>query len=57
VKLAWAEHYPHVVQAIAVERQLKGWSRDKKEAVIRGEWSRLKPLARRKAPFRIQDAR
>jgi putative endonuclease len=41
VKLAWADSYPSAVQAIAVERQLKGWSRAKKEAVIRGELRRL----------------
>jgi putative endonuclease len=52
VKLAWAEHYPTALQAIVVERQLKGWSRAKKEAVIRGEWNNLKPLASRKARFR-----
>lgn len=47
VKLVWADYYASAVQAIEVERQMKGWSRAKKEAVIRGEWSRLKMLAKR----------
>ena len=28
-------------QAIAVERQIKGWSRRKKEALIRGDWAEV----------------
>lgn len=46
VTLAWAEQYPNADQAIAVERKLKGWSRAKKEAVIRGEWRELPALAK-----------
>jgi predicted GIY-YIG superfamily endonuclease len=33
-------------QAIAVERQIKGWSRRKKEALIRGDWAEVSRLAR-----------
>jgi predicted GIY-YIG superfamily endonuclease len=47
VSLAWSEQYPDAVQAIAAERQIKGWSRAKKEALIRGEWSALPPLSTR----------
>jgi putative endonuclease len=36
VQLVWSEYFPHITDAIAVERQLKGWSRAKKEALIGG---------------------
>ena len=42
----WAEEFSRYDDAIAFERQLKGWSRRKKEAVINGEWSRLPALSR-----------
>jgi predicted GIY-YIG superfamily endonuclease len=35
-------------EAFARERQLKGWSRAKKEALIRGDFDRLHQLARRR---------
>jgi putative endonuclease len=35
----WAEHFLLITDAIAIERQLKGWSRAKKEALIRGDLS------------------
>jgi putative endonuclease len=47
VTLAWADYFDSAIQAIAFERQLKGWSRAKKEAVISGQWSKLKWLAKR----------
>jgi len=33
-------------QAIAVERQIKGWSRRKKESLVRGDWAEVSRLAR-----------
>lgn len=33
-------------EAIERERQIKGWSRAKKEALIAGNWDRLQRLAR-----------
>jgi len=34
--------------AIAAERQVKGWRREKKDALIRGEYDVLPALARRR---------
>lgn len=34
------------VEALASERRIKGWSRGKKEALIRGDWVELSRLAR-----------
>ena len=47
VTLAWAEQYDRVVDAIAMERRLKGWSRAKKEALICGNFDALPGLSRR----------
>ena len=33
-------------EAFTAERQMKGWSRAKKEAVIRGDWNRITKLAK-----------
>jgi putative endonuclease len=49
VHLIWSEHFPIITDAIAVERQIKGWSRAKKEALANGEWSRVQTLAKRRA--------
>jgi len=49
VVLVWAEHFPDITDAIAVERQFKGWSRAKKEALIRGDWAAVQTLAKRRA--------
>ena len=45
VKLVWCTWFPDIFQAIAVERQLKGWSRKKKEALIRGDFNLLRELS------------
>jgi len=47
VVLVWSEHFLNIADAIAVERQIKGWSRSKKEALIRGDYELLRLLAKR----------
>jgi putative endonuclease len=47
VVLVWSEHFLNITDAIAVERQIKGWSRTKKEASIRGDYELLRVLAKR----------
>jgi putative endonuclease len=49
VELVYGVHFERIVDAIAAERQVKGWSRAKKEALIRGEFERLPWLAKRPA--------
>jgi predicted GIY-YIG superfamily endonuclease len=46
VQLLWLDTVPSRDDAFRRERQLKGWSRAKKEALIRGDWERLAGLAR-----------
>ena len=49
VRLIWSEYFEVITDAIAAERQIKGWSRAKKEALANGEWSRVTALAKRRA--------
>jgi putative endonuclease len=51
VSLVYSAHFERIVDAIAAERQIKGWSRAKKEALIRGEFEALPELAKRRRPF------
>jgi len=48
VRLVWSEHFDRITDAIAAERQIKGWSRAKKEALIGGDWTKLRGLAKRR---------
>ncbi len=48
VTLVFAEKFPTRQEAIACERQIKGWSRKKKEAMMRGDWAEVSRLARAK---------
>jgi putative endonuclease len=49
VVLVWHQEFQYITDAIAAERQLKGWSRAKKEALIRGDFELLHTLARYRA--------
>ncbi len=42
VKCVWSGDFPTFQEAVAFERQLKGWSRNKKEAFIRGDFDALR---------------
>ncbi len=48
VTMVYAQHFETIADAVSAERQVKGWSRAKKEAMIRGEWGRLPALAKRR---------
>jgi len=52
VKLLFSEEFSTRAEALAVERQIKGWTRRKKEALIRGDWSEVSRLAQRSYPVR-----
>jgi putative endonuclease len=51
VKLVWAENFQQIIDAIAAERRIKGWSRAKKEALIRGDFDLIAFLSKRRMPF------
>jgi|SRR5690242_14115581 putative endonuclease len=48
VTLVWSEHFARITDAIAIERKIKGWSRAKKEALMKGDWSSVASLSRRR---------
>lgn len=48
VELVFTETYERIVEAIDRERQIKGWTRRKKEALIRFDYEALPDLASRK---------
>lgn len=45
VELVFFCEFNDVLQAIAFEKQVKGWSRKKKEAIINDNWVKLKQLS------------
>jgi predicted GIY-YIG superfamily endonuclease len=47
-KLVWSADFATRYEALAAERQIKGWSRNKKLALVRGDWERISALARGK---------
>lgn len=45
LELVFCTEFNDINQAIAFEKQVKGWSRKKKEAIINDKWEDLKNLA------------
>lgn len=45
VRLVWCTFIDSIVDAIAAEKKLKGWSHAKKQALIDGDFRRLKELS------------
>ncbi|NYF97411.1 GIY-YIG nuclease family protein [Janibacter cremeus] len=48
VELVWAHETELVTEAYALEKRIQGWSRAKREALIRGDFAALPGLARRR---------
>ncbi|MET0634199.1 MAG: GIY-YIG nuclease family protein [Xanthobacteraceae bacterium] len=48
VTLVFSQWFDRITDAIEAERQVKGWSRAKKEALIRGDFERLPELSKRR---------
>jgi putative endonuclease len=51
VTLVFHQQFERVEDAISAERQVKGWRREKKEALIRGDFAALPALSRRAASW------
>ncbi len=45
VRLVFADEFSSREDALSRERQIKGWSRAKKEALVKGRWTRLQWLS------------
>jgi putative endonuclease len=48
IKCVWFSDPMDPNQAIQLEKQIKGWSRKKKEAIIRNQWTMLPELSQNK---------
>lgn len=46
VVVVWSDAFQTRIEALEAERRIKGWSRAKKAALIRGDWGALSVLAR-----------
>ncbi len=46
LRLLFVEEFPSREEALAAERQIKGWRRSKKLALARGDWDEIQRLAR-----------
>lgn len=46
VRLQFVQEFPTRVEALERERQIKRWSRRKKQALIRQDWDRLRVFSR-----------
>jgi putative endonuclease len=53
VVLVFQQQFQRIEDAISAERQIKGWRREKKEALIRGDYAALPALARRGSSTRL----
>ena len=51
VQLVFSQEFATRSEALASERQIKGWSRKKKEALIRGDWEKISIYAKRQQGF------
>ena len=47
VHVVWSAWFDQVQDAYRFEKQVQGWNRKKREALIRGDWEALPGLARR----------
>src|SRR3972149_2422805 len=57
VVLKFSQFFDRITDAIAAERQIKGWSRAKKAALISGNYMQLRIVSKRRRPFRPHPSR
>ncbi|AOW52581.1 TPA: GIY-YIG nuclease family protein [Legionella pneumophila] len=49
IQLKFSQEFMSREEALNAERQIKGWSRRKKEALINGDWQALSDYSKRKS--------
>ena len=52
VKLMWAQEFASHDEAFRCERQVKGWSRAKKEALVNNDWDEIHGIVKRERKLR-----
>lgn len=48
IEVVYVQDFASKDEALAAERQLKGWSRAKKDAFLKGDWSKISQLSKKK---------
>ena len=48
LELIWSMRFKYILEAIAFEKQVKGWSKKKKEALMKDDWDTIVLLANTK---------
>lgn len=56
LELVFLQSFETRIDALSRERQLKGWSRKKKQALIAGNWAELQRLARNRQNDELRQA-
>ena len=56
VELIWSQDFSSRIEALTAEKQIKGWSRAKKQALIIGDWDLISALARKSFDTRLRQA-
>jgi len=54
--LRYYQSFTYIDKAIAREKQLKGWSRKKKEALFENNWAEIQKLAKSKETLTEQSS-
>jgi putative endonuclease len=57
VTLVFSQHFDRIEDAVSAERRVKGWRREKKEALIRGDLAALPALSRRAVSRSVRPSR
>ena len=57
VELVFHQAFERIVDAVAAERQIKGWSRAKKEALIAGDFELLTRLSRNRTEHSVENSK
>ena len=56
VKLIYFEEFQRIDQAFYREKQVQGWSRKKKEALMKSNWDSLQKLSRNYSQFKKESS-
>jgi len=46
IELVWSEDFQTRLDALSAEKQIKGWRREKKQALMNGNWELMSQLSR-----------
>ena len=47
IEVVYIQDFATKTEALVIERKLKGWSRNKKEAFLNNDWNKLSQLAKK----------